>query len=228
VSRVERVGGDLSARPRDLNGQSGPSGPSGLSGKNSPGGLSDEELVQGVRADNEQHFNVLYARFYDRIYAYVYRRVRNHSDAEDLVQETFVSMVQSLDGYRGQSSLLAWVYGIARNTVNNQLRRSISRRVKMETVDCERLTPTLPLRMECPDQQLQLSRFMDKFRTSLAALAPWHAEAFAMRHLDNLSIAQIVDRTSRSSDSVRSSLFRVKRLLMEAARGDGAEGDSAR
>jgi RNA polymerase sigma-70 factor (ECF subfamily) len=238
---VANFEGDLrgwpSGGPNGLAGLSG--GLSGeLSGELSSGlsdGLSadlaeqsDEALVNGVRAGSEPHFEALYARSYDRIYAYVYKRVHSHPDAEELVQETFISLLQSLDSYRGQSSLLAWLYGIARNTVNNQLRRSISRREKMDAVDCERLTPVLPLLMDSPVQQLQLSRFADTIRTSLGALAPWHTKVFVMRHLDNLSIQEIVDRTDRSSDAVRSSLYRVKRLLLEAAQGDGAEGDATR
>ena len=49
----------------------------------------DEALFEAVCAGSEPHFNVLYTRYFRRIYAFVYQRVRNHADAEELVQETF-------------------------------------------------------------------------------------------------------------------------------------------
>ena len=52
------------------------------------------------------------------------------------------------------------------------------------------------------------------------------AEAFVMRHMENMSIGEISKRTDRSSDAIRSSLYRVKRLMIDAA-GDGAPGQTA-
>ena len=49
------------------------------------------------------------------------------------------------------------------------------------------------------------------------ASADWQAEIFEMRHFENLSIPEISKRTARSSDAVRSSLYRVKRIFFEAA-----------
>jgi len=46
-------------------------------------------------------------------------------------------------------------------------------------------------------------------------VADWQAQVFVMRHFENLPIGEIARRTSRSNDAVRSSLYRVKRLIVE-------------
>ena len=69
--------------------------------------LTDAELVAGVRAGSEPHFNELYQRYFQRVYNFTFLRVRNHADAEEIVQETFTAVFRSMDAFRGQSSLLS-------------------------------------------------------------------------------------------------------------------------
>ena len=73
-----------------------------------------------------------------------------------------------------------------------------------------------------PDEQLDLRRFREQLSERLGSLASWQAEIFEMRHFENLSIPEISKRTSRSSDAVRSSLYRVKRLFFDAATATGS------
>jgi DNA-directed RNA polymerase specialized sigma24 family protein len=57
-------------------------------------------------------------------------------------------------------------------------------------------------------------------------VTPWQAEVFVLRHIENLPIQEIAQRTHRSNDAIRSSLYRVKRLLVEAGNPDGASAQS--
>jgi len=179
--------------------------------------LSDQELLDGIRRSSELHFSELYNRYFQRIYSFVYTRIRNHADAEEVVQETFTAAFRSLDSYRGQSSLLSWIYGIAKNTVNNQLRRVKSQGQGLERVEAERLLPMHSLAASTPEEQLGMSRYAEAIRRELGSIADWQTEVFVMRHFENMSISEISQRTQRSSDSIRSSLYRVKRLLIETA-----------
>lgn len=179
--------------------------------------LSDQDLLEGIRAGNEAHFGELYSRYFQRIYNFVYARMRNHAETEEVVQETFLAVFRSFENYRGQSSLLSWVYGIAKNTTNNHLRRAKSQSERIDLADDEDLMPRHSLNEGMPDEQLDLHRFGEVLTERLDSLADWQAEIFEMRHFQNLSIPEISRRTERSSDAVRSSLYRVKRLFFEAA-----------
>ena len=178
--------------------------------------MSDEELLEGIRAQSEAHFAELYNRYFQRIYSFVYTRMRNHAEAEEVVQETFLAVFRSFERYRGQSSLLSWIYGIAKNTANNSIRRAKSQAERIDLAGEEDLIPRPSLSVGSPDEQLDLHRFQDQLSERLSDLADWQAEIFEMRHFENLSIPEISKRTQRSSDAVRSSLYRVKRLFIEA------------
>jgi RNA polymerase sigma-70 factor (ECF subfamily) len=179
--------------------------------------LSDLEILEQIRSGSEDHFNQLYGRYFQRIYNFVYARIRNHADAEEVVQETFTVVFRSIDSYRGQSSLLSWVYGIARNTVNNTIRRHKLRESRLQQIDARQLRPAGSAASASPEDQLSMSRYVTAIREQLESIGQWQAEIFIMRHVQDLSIKEISERTERSSDSIRSSLYRVKRLLVNAA-----------
>ena len=80
---------------------------------------TDEQLLAGLREGSEGHFTQLYERYFRRIYTFSYARVRNEADAEEIAQETFLAVFRSIGAFRGQSSLLSWIYGIAKNTANS-------------------------------------------------------------------------------------------------------------
>ena len=183
--------------------------------------LTDHELLEGLRAQSERHFAELYDRYFQRIYNFVYARIRNHVECEEIVQETFIAVFRSFENYRAQSSLLSWIYGIAKNTTNNSLRRARTQNERIDLVEESELGPASSLGVHSPDQLLDLHRFGDELSERLEQVADWQAEIFAMRHLENLSIPEISKRTNRSSDAVRSSLYRVKRIFFEAAHPGG-------
>lgn len=176
---------------------------------------TDAELLENIRRGDESAFNVLYQRYFQRVHNFAYARMRNRADAEEVVQETFTAVFRSIDSYRGQSSLLSWIYGIAKNTVNNQVRRAKAQQQRIERAEVE-LVRTHSLDACTPEEHLNFRRCADTLVENLGSVTSWQAEVFMLRHFDNLPIQEIADRMSRSNDAIRSSLYRVKRLLLES------------
>jgi RNA polymerase sigma-70 factor (ECF subfamily) len=186
---------------------------------------ADETLVAAIRNAEEHAFGLLYERYFQRIYTFSFLRLRNHADTEEAVQETFTSVFRSIDAYRGESSLVSWIYGIARNTVNNRLRRASAQHQRMARARTELLRSSLAMSPGTPEDELNLQRSVDQVRECLRSLSDWQAEVFALRHLENLPIGEIARRMSRSHDSVRSSLYRVKSLLIKAVDPSDSNAD---
>jgi RNA polymerase sigma-70 factor (ECF subfamily) len=177
---------------------------------------TDQELLEGIRQSREEDFNLLYDRYFHRVFGFVYSRLRNRADAEEVVQEVFTAVFCSVEAYRGQSSLLSWIYGIAKNTVNNHVRRARAQQVRVERAEDELRRSAWSLDACTPEERLTLTRCAKAVNDRLSSVSDWQSEVFVMRHLENLSIGEIARRTSRSSDAVRSSLYRMKRLVVDA------------
>ena len=182
---------------------------------------TDPELVEAVRAGDENAFAILYERYFQRLFSFSYARLRNRADAEEAVQDTFTVVFRSIGAYRGQASLLSWIYGIAKNTVNNQIRRSRSHRQRIERAQRELAgAPVRTLDACTPEERLGFRRCADAVEHALGSVTEWQAKVFMMRHFENLPIQEIADRMCRSNDAVRSSLYRVKRLVVDAVDGE--------
>ncbi len=74
----------------------------------------------------DEEFQKIYEDHYPRIVRYL-RRLVGDSEAEDVAQEVFVKVHQSLDKFRGESKLSTWIYRIATNTAMDRLRSSSSK-----------------------------------------------------------------------------------------------------
>jgi RNA polymerase sigma-70 factor (ECF subfamily) len=188
--------------------------------------LSDLDLIEGIKLANEVHFKELYHRYFQRIYSFVYGRIRNHADTEEIVQETFTVVFLSIEKYSGRSSLVSWIYGIARNTTNNNLRQTKTNNLRMREIGSDHLQPIKNFSSCTPEEQLAIQHYLSSVVDQLEEFGDWQVEIFEMRHLQNLSIHEISERTQRSSDSVRSSLYRVKRLLLDTAQLDNRSAES--
>jgi RNA polymerase sigma-70 factor (ECF subfamily) len=177
---------------------------------------TDRELIEGIRCSNEADFNLLYERYFPRVYSFAYLRLRNRADTEEVVQDVFTAVFRSIDAYQGQSSLLAWIYGIAKNTVNNHIRRAKAQEQRIERAEAGLLRSSHSISSCTPEEHLSLHRCEEAIQERLALLADWHTEVFVLRHFEDLPIDEIAQRVSRSNDAVRSSLYRVKKMLLES------------
>ncbi|WP_165864329.1 sigma-70 family RNA polymerase sigma factor [Capsulimonas corticalis] len=86
-------------------------------------GYADAALIERCRRRDEAAFAEVVARYKTKIYNYVCRMMGNDDDAEDITQEVFIRMYQSLGTFRQQSSLNTWVFRIASNLCIDQFRR---------------------------------------------------------------------------------------------------------
>ena len=177
---------------------------------------SDLELIEAIQSGDEIAFTEVYERYFQRVHNFALARLHNRADAEEAAQEAFTVVFRSAEAFQGKSSLLSWVYGITKNVVNNHLRRSKAYQVRLQRTDRGLARSEHSLDMCTPEETLGMSRCAEAVGESLSGLKDWQAEAFELRHFDNLPIQDIADRMSKSNDAIRSSLYRAKRLVVEA------------
>jgi RNA polymerase sigma-70 factor (ECF subfamily) len=90
---------------------------------------SDESLMLLYREGDMRAFEVLVERHRKPVYNFILRFVRNTTQAEDLLQDTFLRVVKSADSYERQAKFTTWLYTIARNLCVDASRRGRHRQV---------------------------------------------------------------------------------------------------
>ena len=86
----------------------------------------EAELVERARANDRQALRELIDSHRDRLYAFIWRMVRDHHDAEDVCQDAFLKAFASLDSFSSEFRFSTWLFTIAYRVCLNQLRRKRS------------------------------------------------------------------------------------------------------
>ena len=84
---------------------------------------ADRYLLDRIRRGESEGWSQLVDRYQGRLLAFVRCRLSNTSDSDDLVQETFIAFLKSLDAYRGQASIETYLFSILRRKVATHLRQ---------------------------------------------------------------------------------------------------------
>jgi RNA polymerase sigma-70 factor (ECF subfamily) len=179
--------------------------------------LVDEVLVARVAQGERSAFDLLYERYFHRVYRFVDRRLGNRADVEETVQEVFFHLYSSIPSFRGDAPFAAWVFGVTRRTLASRFKRRRLDSVPLgddEPDGVDALASSLqrepdPLQVyECNER---LARLETAIERDLSA-EQW--QLFQLHHLENRSIQEIARDTRKSEDAVKSHLYRARRLLL--------------
>ncbi|MFC6581240.1 RNA polymerase subunit sigma-70 [Planomonospora parontospora] len=110
----------------------GAEGEAGTGSEAGTGAEEDAEVVAAVNSGDEWAFAGLAEPYRAELQLHCYRMVGSYDDSADLVQETFLRAWRNRDGFRGRSSLRAWLYRIATNACLDFLRRNTRRPQRYE------------------------------------------------------------------------------------------------
>jgi RNA polymerase sigma-70 factor (ECF subfamily) len=170
------------------------------------GGKSDARLVTAARQDRAA-FVALYWRYLPRVYRYVYRRVGNQQDAEDVTASVFIEALESLENYREQGSFAGWLFTIAHHRVSDHHRQ------QRERISLEEMAPALTNSGPGPEAlALQRDR-LERVAQALDELAPDRQEALTLRFFGELSNKEVAQVMDRSEAAVKMLVCRALRQL---------------
>jgi RNA polymerase sigma-70 factor (ECF subfamily) len=187
-------------------------------------------LTARFRADAPPALEELMAQYHARLYAFAYRLTRNHHDAEDVVQETYLRALRAAPSFRGDAALSSWLYIIVRNVAHN--RYWYWRRRKGDvTVSLD--SPALSADVEAwrnvslPDERAEFERHELEHRigAGMEQLSERDRRILQLRTRDHASYEEMARTLGIKIGSVKSRLARARqrlRRLVEAEDDSGA------
>jgi RNA polymerase sigma-70 factor (ECF subfamily) len=176
---------------------------------------SDEELVKQILDGNQDAFDLLYKTYFPRVYRFALKRLGDPGEAEDVTQEVFFTVFQVLGSFQGNSSLLVWIFGITRNTVNRRFRRV---RPRIESIDAG--ARELPSALPLPDRMVDARRMLGRCEEVIERdLTPLQRRIFHLKHLRRQSIRAIAQALGKSEDAIKANLYRMRRSIAQGAPG---------
>ena len=82
-----------------------------------------QQVIDGIKRRSEQAFKEVYFQYFKLVKHVVYKMVRHHDIADDLVQETFMKMYERIDTYKENTNFKYWLLQIARNLTLDHIRK---------------------------------------------------------------------------------------------------------
>jgi len=179
-------------------------------------------IVEKARSGDRQAFAELVNRYSPRVYNLVRRILRNPQDAEDVLQETFLSAWEKLGSFDGNSSFFTWLYRIATNAALMKLRKEKHRRgdltleePRFEEIERRALTDW----SRDPVSDL-LDREAEKLlKGAIEELPDIYRTVFVLRDLEGLSTREVSELLAISEANVKMRLRRARLFLREKVGG---------
>jgi RNA polymerase sigma-70 factor (ECF subfamily) len=177
---------------------------------------SDRELVDEIIGGSREHFDMLYQCYFPRVYRFALKRLRDPAEAEDVAQDVFMTLLKALPSYQGQSSLLVWIFGITRNTVNRRFRRPRPRLEPLEEGGALDIAGN-----EAPtDRSVEARRMLVRCEEIIESeLTPLQRRIFHLKHLRRQPIRSIAEVLGKSEDAVKANLYRMRRAIADGTPG---------
>ncbi len=196
-------------------------------------GAHELELLRRAQQGDFTAFEALVDRFQPRVYGLARRILGQAQDAEDVTQQTFLSLIEHIDQFRGESAVATWVLRIATNHALKVLRK----RRGLPTVPLEAIADsddsysTLPHPeyiaqwRDNPEDLAQRAEIRQFVEQALADLDAKYRMVFVLRDIEGLSVRETAEALGLSEANVKVRLLRARLQLRE--RLTSALGDEA-
>ena len=186
--------------------------------------VEDEVLVQRWRLGDAGAFDRLVGKYQGRIYNLILKICANPDDAAELTQDTFVKIIENIEGFESRSSFYTWAFRIAVNLTLNYRKRKAAIgfssldapaagadeqvRSALATVLLDDKTPT-------PADVAENRELCELVQNALGKLDDEHRTIIVLRDIEGMDYAQIADVLAMELGTVKSRLSRARAALRQ-------------
>lgn len=198
---------------------------------NNLGALEDSALVLQAKDGDLDAFETLINRYERRVYSLALRMLRQEQDAEDVTQQTFLSALENLNGFRGEASFVTWLLRIATHAALKVIRKgkglqTVSLDEGSEDTNAPDHVPHpeyIADWRQSPEELVQRNEVRRLLDEALEALDEKHRLVFLLRDVEGLSIKETAEALGLTEANTKVRLLRARlqlRELLTRALGD--------
>ena len=178
--------------------------------------VTDEQLIARFQQGDLQAFDVLVRRYKDQLLNFVYRYVGNRSDAEDIVQETFLRVYKNKHYYKEIAKFSTWVYTIASNLAKTELRRRKRHKIfSVSNFVNEERDYDIPDKDHSPERKVDGTLKEDIIQKAIEKLPPKFKEVIILRDVQGFAYEEISQILNIPLGTVKSRVNRGRLKLQE-------------
>ncbi|MEM6967345.1 MAG: RNA polymerase sigma factor [Bacteroidota bacterium] len=183
--------------------------------------ISDEEILDLLQKGNnpERGFKLLMSKYQERLYHHIRRMVKEHDDANDVMQNTFIKVFRNIQKFERNSQLYTWLYRIATNetiTFLNKKKRKVTTSIDDEALRvAHRLSADTYFDGDAAQMILQ---------NAVAILPDKQKLVFNLRYYDEMSYQAISDVLKTSVGALKASYHHAVKKIEQYIKEEVAKG----
>jgi RNA polymerase sigma-70 factor (ECF subfamily) len=185
--------------------------------------ITESALVERLRGQDEHALAELSSLYGPKIFQLAFRYMRNHEDAEEVVQDVLLKVFRKIELFRGDSALSSWIYRITFNTAMSRLRRTKAARAA-EVTELEIGTSVTEDAMSghdpadwsnMADEEMLRRELRERLISAVGDLPAIYREPVILRDLKGLSTEEASTQLRVKDQTLKSRLHRGRLLLRE-------------
>lgn len=178
--------------------------------------MTESALLTALQTGSETAFRQFVETYQSKVFTLAFRLIGNRDEADDIAQEVFMEVYQTIGQFRGEAKLSTWLYRITTSQSLTHLRkRRAKKRFAFITSLFGESNEVLhdPPDNAHPEQQLEHSEENTLLLLALERLPDTQKAAFTLHYMEGLSYKEVADALQTSVSAVESLLHRAKRQL---------------
>jgi RNA polymerase sigma factor (sigma-70 family) len=181
--------------------------------------IHDRSMANGIAAGDVSAFECLMRRYNRRLYRLARATLRDRTEAEDALQDAYLSAFRSMASFRGDASLGTWLSRLVLNECFARMRRNVRRENVIPMVNASRHAGSTQMiidQSDSPDGALGRAQIRDLLERKVDELPDNYRIVFVLRSIEELSVEETAETLGILEETVRSRHFRAKNLLRES------------
>ncbi|MFI5252276.1 MAG: RNA polymerase sigma factor [Bacteroidota bacterium] len=178
--------------------------------------VSDVELIDQFRNGKTEAFNLLVARYREKVYWVARRMMSNHEDADDIVQEVFIRVYGHLSNFRAESGFYTWLYRITVNVSLNALRK---KRIK-NFIKLDEIVDTLIPDEGYADEQVLKQEYETILEKAIETLPPKQKMVFILKYYDEMPFEEMAKMLKKSVGGLKANYFHALQKIQKYVRSE--------
>ncbi len=184
--------------------------------------LHENDIVLAAMRGDSQAVSDIYRRYVDTVYKFVYYRVGNREEAEDLTSDIFIKMMHALPSFSFDSKFKTWLLGIAKHTVLDYFRKHYKNRtlalddfLNVDLGNALAIQPVFDFDEDQKESESITKRLEEKVRSVLSKLPKNYREVLELRFLKGYSIRETAEELGKTISNIKVLQYRALHRAQE-------------
>ena len=174
--------------------------------------VSDDNLVSSYIEGYSNALNILFSRHKNRLEAFIFSKVKNRDVMDDIIQDTFIKVINSLDNnkYKAEGKFINWLLRISRNLIIDYFRKNKRKKYISSSNDFDVFNFIKDVDDNWEENKIK-NELIDDLKMVISKLPDKQKEVLFLRHYSNMSFEEIATNTGVS---INTALGRMRYALL--------------